>query len=111
MTVYDVNLHLHASGLTEALQRLTKLCALILTIPVTSASAERSFQVLRLVHTYLWNSQGQNRPTLYLTSRSRYGLFLMGTEKSLPQTQQEMPTFYDSIINFFLDKNRRILQL
>ena len=32
---------LHASGLTQELQEITKPCVVMLTIPITSASAER----------------------------------------------------------------------
>lgn len=36
-------------------------CFIFLTIPVTVASAERSFSVLKLIKTYLRNTMGQNR--------------------------------------------------
>lgn len=59
--VLDLNQQLRADGLTEALPEITKLCSLILTIPVTSASAERSFSAFRRIHAYQRNTQGQTR--------------------------------------------------
>lgn len=98
-SVYELSLELRAIGLTQALLEVTKLCALILTIPATSASAERTFSALRRIHTYQRNTQGQNRLS---------GLSLISIEKSLLQNLKKKPTFYDSIIDLFLEKNRRI---
>ena len=53
---YDLNLYINASGLTQVLSVFTKLCALILTIPVTSAAAKRSFAAPHRIHSYRRNT-------------------------------------------------------
>lgn len=45
----------------EAFHELYRLCKIAVTIPVTSASSERSFSALNLIKTYLRNSMGERR--------------------------------------------------
>jgi hypothetical protein len=51
-SVYELHQQLHAMGLTEALPEVAKLSTFILTIPATSASAERSFSALRRIQEF-----------------------------------------------------------
>ncbi|XP_026821786.1 uncharacterized protein LOC113560218 [Rhopalosiphum maidis] len=60
-TEFQLWLYLKSTELYESLPQVTKLSSLILTIPATSAGAERSFSTLKRIHTYLRNSQSQNR--------------------------------------------------
>lgn len=47
--------------LRELLPELTKLIKLVLTVPVTSCTSERSFSTLRRIKTYLRSPMGQAR--------------------------------------------------
>jgi hypothetical protein len=51
-SVYELHQELHAMGLTEASPEVAKLSTFILTIPATSASAERSFSALRRIQEF-----------------------------------------------------------
>lgn len=76
------------------------LFCLILTIPSTSASAERSFSCLKRIKTYLRNSTSQER----LTQLSNIAI-----EKSVLNHLIATQPFYDDIIDKYAAlKNRRI---
>ena len=45
----------------KAMPQVTKLCELVLTVPATTASAERSFSVLKRIKTASRNTMGQGR--------------------------------------------------
>ena len=66
---------------------------LFLTIPVTTASAERSFSKLKLIKTYLRNSMGQER------LRS---LAILSIEHSKARNLK-----FDDIINTFAEQKAR----
>lgn len=59
--INELWLCLKSTELSESLPQVTKLSPFILTIPATSAGVERSFSTLKRIHTYLRNSQSQNR--------------------------------------------------
>lgn len=59
--IHELWLYLKSTDLSDSLSQITKLASLILTIPATSAGAERSFSALKRIKTYLRNSQSQNR--------------------------------------------------
>lgn len=59
--VHDLLIYLKITNLDENLPQATKLISLILTIPATSASAERSFSALKRIKNSSRNSQEQNR--------------------------------------------------
>jgi len=66
-----------------------------LTIPITSAGAERSFSKLKLIKNYLRNSMSQQRLT---------GLATLAIEKDLSEKIN-----YETIIqNFAAQKSRKI---
>ena len=48
-------------SLRQMLPELTKIVCLILTVPVTTCSAERAFSGLRRLKTYLRNTMSQTR--------------------------------------------------
>lgn len=66
---------------------------IILTIPVTSASAERSFSKLKLIKTYLRNTMAQNRLS---------GLAMLSIENEMASELN-----FDSIIDAFAAKKSR----
>lgn len=77
-----------------------KLFALILTIPSTSVSAERSFSCLKRIKTYLRNAIGQER----LSNLARISI-----ETELLCELMTTQPFYDDIIDKFANlKDRRI---
>lgn len=91
--------YLNEADLVTVLPQVTKLCELVLTIPTTSASAERSFSALKRIKTYLRNNQTQNRLS---------NLSLLSIEKDILMTTKCEPNFYNDVINDFLKQNRRI---
>ena len=76
-----------------------KLAELILTIPSTTASVERSFSALKRIHTFLRNSQSQNRMT---------NLSIISIEKSVLVHLRERGTLYEAVIEVFKKKGRRL---
>lgn len=90
------------NDLQEALPELCKLCKLVLTIPATSASAERSFSALKRIKSIQRNTMGQNR----LSSLS-----FLSCEKELLEAiriPREGFDFYDEVIKQFIKKERRM---
>lgn len=69
-----------------------------MTIPASSYSAERAFSSLKRIHTYLRNTQGQERLS---------ELSLIAIEKQLLVVLKRSPTFYADVIKSFLQKYRR----
>ena len=66
---------------------------ILLTIPVTVASAERSFSKLKLIKTYLWTTMSQERLS---------GLAMISIEKEYLDKLN-----YDNLIEEFASKNVR----
>ncbi|XP_060882145.1 zinc finger MYM-type protein 1-like [Metopolophium dirhodum] len=97
--IYKLLEYLRETDLTTVLPQVTKLCALILTIPATSASAERSFSALKRIKTYLRNNQTQNRLS---------NLSLLSIEKEVLMTTKCEPNFHNDVIKDFIKQNRRI---
>lgn len=85
--------YIYTNDLITAFPNIYTAIHIFLTIPVSNASGERSFSILKLVKTYLRNSLGNNN----LTS-----LALLSIEEEL---LQKINT--DSIINEFLDSKAR----
>lgn len=75
---------------------LIKLGKLILTIPASSASAERSFSGLKRIHTYLRNTQGQARLN---------NLTIISLESELLQDLKRTTNFYDDVLKEFKKKS------
>ena len=86
----------------DAYKETAKLCKLILSMPMSTASSERSFSTLKRIKTYLRNTMSQNRLE---------GLALISIESEalgkLMLTSQDQ--CYNAIINHFVsNKDRRI---
>ena len=76
-----------------------RLAKLIVTIPASSASAERSFSALKRIHTYLRNTQSQGRLT---------DLSIIAIEEELLLDLKRCSSFYDDVLREFLKKDGRI---
>ena len=86
-------------NLTNSMSELFKLAKLIVTIPSTTASVERTFSALKRIKTYLRATQSQER----LTSLS-----IMAIEKYLLRDIMSRSSFYDDVIQEFCKQERRI---
>lgn len=88
------------NGLTETFSESQKLACLILTLPSTTASVERSFSCLKRIKTYCRNSMSEER----LSS-----LAIISIEKRLLKNLiSGCNEFYDKVIEDFTKKDRRI---
>lgn len=88
------------NDMKDVFQEVFKLFSLILTIPSTSCSAERSFSALKRIKTFLRNTVSQERLN---------GLATISIEKSLVNNLIENTPFHEDIIDRFAAlKNRRI---
>lgn len=86
--------------LTTALSEVCKLLRLMLTIPVTSTSAERSFFCLKRIKTYLRNTCGQDR---------LHHLAKLSMESSVTQDLKSHGELYDRVTESFATmKDRRM---
>ncbi|XP_065209889.1 zinc finger MYM-type protein 1-like [Planococcus citri] len=61
LKIFQLFKYIKNEDLTTVFPETFKLLTLILTIPVTSAAAERSFSALKRIKTYLRNTQGEER--------------------------------------------------
>jgi hypothetical protein len=80
-----------------AFPNLCKICQFILTVPVSSASAERSFSTMKRVKTYLRSTMSDNRLS---------NLCLLSIERSLSEKLMENPS--DAIDYFASMKDCRL---
>lgn len=85
--------------LDDAMPELYKLCQLIVTIPSTTASVERSFSALKRIKDYQRATQGQDRVS---------ALSLLSIEKLLLQSLKDKPGFYENVIKEFTKQERRM---
>lgn len=83
------------------LPEVYRLAKLILTIPATTASVERTMSTLKRIKTYLRSTQGQQRLT---------DLSVISIEKSRLKKLKSCPNskFHDDVIDKFVQKTRRI---
>ena len=85
--------------LTESMPQLYHLTCLVLTIPVSTSSVERSFSALKRIKTYARNSTGHDR----------LGAFaLMYIEKGLLLKLKSKDKLFDAAIAHFTKKDRRM---
>lgn len=89
---------MHINQIYMGMPEVYKLIKLTATIPATTSSAERSFSALKRINTYCRSTQGQER----LSS-----LALLCIEKKVLAQMKLNPTFYDQVIEIFIEKNRR----
>ena len=99
MYPHQILLFIHSNELNDCMPEIERLSSLILTIPSTSASVERSFSTLKRVKRFCRNSCGQAR----LSS-----LYMMSVEKELLSSLSSTQKFYDNVIQEFCKKERRI---
>ena len=79
---------------------MTKLVKLIMTIPCTSVSVERSFSAMKRIKTVVRSTMAQDR----LASLGRLHI-----ENQLLASVKTDPNFYDTVIDdFATEKDRRI---
>nr|CAH7719268.1 unnamed protein product [Callosobruchus chinensis] len=86
-----------SSELDKAFPEAFKLADLLLTIPATSASVERSFSAMKRIKTCQRNTQLQDRMS---------SLSLISIEKNFLNGLMKRPSFYDSVIEIFANKIR-----
>lgn len=86
--------------LQDTLSEVCKLLQLMLTIPATSTSAERSFSCLKRIKTYLRNTCGQDRLV---------NLAKISIDSVVVQDLKASGKFYDMVIDHFATmKDRRM---
>ena len=90
---------LHLTDLYQSLPQLYKMTCLAVTIPVSTASVERTFSALKRIKTYARNTTGQTR----LSS-----LASMAMEKNLLLELKSKGLLHDRVIELFLKKDRRM---
>ena len=78
------------------------LCQLVLTIPSTTASSERSMSTLKRIKTFLRNT---------MTNERLSSLSSLAIEKNLLGDMAKDPTFVDNVIDEFADKKDRMIEL
>ena len=87
-------------NLEDIFSEISRLVRLVLTLPSTTASVERSFSILRRLKSYLRSTMGDNRLKW---------LMLMAVESSLLHKLQHQSGFSDEIIDRFARRaDRRI---
>lgn len=96
LTLYN---DLQSEVLRDTFPQILNLSSLLLTLPITVASVERSFSALKRIHTYLRNSQTEDRLS---------DLALLSIEKRLLLKIKNRPNFYEKILAEFVKTNRRI---
>jgi hypothetical protein len=101
-SVSQLNDYLISNDISDAFPELTKLVRLFLTIPATSASAERSFSALKRIKSYARNTTAQDRLN---------GLSIISIEKQMFRDLKKEPGFYDSVIDIFAGKKERRIDL
>ncbi|XP_077597993.1 zinc finger MYM-type protein 1-like [Stigmatopora nigra] len=90
---------LQQKNLSESMGQLYTLVCLAVTIPVSTASFERTFSVINRIKTYAGNTTGQARLS---------ALALMAIEKNFLTDMKRTDNLYDRVIEIFLKKERRM---
>nr|CAI5832982.1 unnamed protein product [Callosobruchus analis] len=85
----DMLLFIFNNNLKSCLPELYKLFSLVLSIPVTSASVERSFSALKPIKTYNRSKMTQDRLS---------GLSIIAIEKNVVSELKETDNFYDNVL-------------
>ncbi|KAG0724329.1 Zinc finger MYM-type protein 1 [Chionoecetes opilio] len=93
MTALQLLSYIHKKQLKELYPNLWIALRIVCTLPVTVASAERSFSKLKLIKTYLRSSMGQNRLS---------GLSIISINQEIGKQLS-----YDEVINDFASKKAR----
>lgn len=96
---YDLLNFLQAKGLGESMSQLYGLTCLVSTIPVSTASVERSFSALKRIKTYSRNTTGQSRLS---------ALASISIEKELLLQLKKENRLHEEVIERFIRKERRM---
>ncbi|KAL4149716.1 hypothetical protein QTP88_003593 [Uroleucon formosanum] len=100
--IYDMVKIIEQDALKDILPEAYKLFILILTIPSTSVSNERSFSCLKRIKTCSRNSISQVRFS---------SLTILSIEKFLINQLKKTESFYDDIINMYSSQKDRSINL
>ncbi|XP_034076957.1 zinc finger MYM-type protein 1-like [Gymnodraco acuticeps] len=95
----DIHQFLLKKGLSESMKQVYTLSCIILTIPVSTASVERSFSALKRIKSYSRSTTGQVRLS---------DLALISIEKELLIALKAKDQLHDDAIKFFIQKDRRM---
>lgn len=95
-SVHDILIYLKTRKLDENLPQATKSISLILTIPATSASKERSFSAFKRIKNSSRNSHEQDRVISSLSMWSK--------KKKIIGRVEKKSTFHDEVIKTSLTK-------
>lgn len=99
IAVFDIPSNLINFDLSDTFSEVFKLSMLILTIPVSTSSVERSFSALKRIKTYSRNQMLEERLS---------ELALISIEKSFLKFLKNTKNFYDDVIEVFIQKTRRV---
>ena len=91
---------LHQNDLMQTVPEAAKLLQLILTVPATTASVERSFSALKRIKTYNRNRTEEDR----LSSLATIAIEM----ERLQRLRLNKENFYNKVINVFVRKDRRM---
>lgn len=94
--------YLIMNELDSVYEEVTKLLHLLLTLPATTASSERSMSTLKRVKTYLRNSMSDNRLSC---------LSILAIEKKLLSEMSVNSAFLERVIDLFAEKKNRRIEL
>ena len=97
--IFELFNYLKDGDLIEVFPEIFKLCALIITIPYTTASVERTFSTLKRVKTYPRNTISEDRLS---------ALSMLSIEQQQLKILKSNSDFYNNVIDIFAKKNRRI---
>ena len=95
----DLLAFLQEKSLVKNLNQLYNLTCLAVTIPVSTASVERSFSALKRIKTYARNRTGQKRLS---------ALASMAIERDLLMELKRTGGLHDRVMDVFLRKERRM---
>lgn len=98
----DIFQFIFSNNLSEDISQIAKLLSVVLSLPATSASVERSFSALKRIKTFARNSMSQSRLS---------NLSMIAIERNLVKTLQETSEFYDKIIDHYANKKNRRIEL
>jgi hypothetical protein len=85
-TLYEMLSFIYANDLVTCMPELFKFLSVVVTIPVTSASVERSFSTLKSIKTYVRNTMDQGRLR---------NLSIISINKDFVKALSEDNNFYD----------------
>lgn len=91
--------YLMTTKTTDCLSQVFLLCSLALTVPVSTASVERSFSTMKRVKSYCRTTCSNDRLSK---------LLMLSIEKETLVELKSSSTFYDRVIDKFAERERRI---